>query len=203
MTSTELDKLLIDHLADLDDAIMRVGILDAKVTAAIDGIAEEWAAQNGWVGLFNWKREIAVAPPEWRPSEDDWRAWFSLWFGHGDTGKNVGDEDRLWLTRLCRVGRGQVGFRFGEKRTDGTKERLPRKFIDSLRPLGFIIDEGGAYYLPFNESAAVLANAVRDGDIERGLLELRKALDVLVQARPHFDELLSSVAIPASSSSKA
>jgi hypothetical protein len=54
MESPELDRLIVDHLVDIDAAAMRLTMVEREVFRALDVMAEEWAKKNGWEGGFDY-----------------------------------------------------------------------------------------------------------------------------------------------------
>jgi hypothetical protein len=52
MALPELDKLIVEHLADIDATAKRLWEIETQVFAAISAAANAWAKKEGWVGEF-------------------------------------------------------------------------------------------------------------------------------------------------------
>ena len=196
MSATDIDILLIKHLADIDDGAKRMKVLEAKIASEMDAICNQWAKSKRWVNWSSWNDdELSVTPRKWvngdPNDEDNWNAGFSLDYGYNDTGKGVGEEDCFWLTRLCGAGRGKIGFRFWQKVVpkSGWKP-VARKHAPKLSKSHFILDEGTNFFFPVRVDSAALGEAVADGRIEEGLQTFEAALDHLVACHRMFDSIM-------------
>lgn len=117
---TDLDQSLLRNLADLDLIAARIDSLEGKIFREIYSFCREWCSARGWDGNFDWDGDnLWFAPPQWQlPSErgSGADAWFQLSAGHGDEEDATKGDDYWWLTRLCRIGSGQLVFRFVQDR---------------------------------------------------------------------------------------
>lgn len=140
MPSRELDKLIVDHLADIDAAAMALSALEAEVFSAIDGAASAWANERAWIGEFSYlDHGLWLAPQKWclpgsKPANDSLLGYFQLEVGAGDTENSQRGEDYFYLTRLCRVGKGEIGFNFDRilSGKDNGKNDLKKPSFKSL-----------------------------------------------------------------------
>lgn len=170
MESNQIDKLLIENIADMDEGAQRLDALSVNIAESMDDIVQDWAEKNEWMATTAWNEtdDLSVAPKNWVPSDDEWLAWFGL-----DTGKGEeGDEwHYFWLARLCGVGRGEYGFRFFQDEYG----RVPwKKFIRELAPPSnskFNIDDEPSLFMPIKVDKDALAKAAEDGDFRQALEE--------------------------------
>ena len=206
MSSSELDALIVEHLADLDRAAAGIDGIQAGVFAAFGEKAGAWAKKQGWISDFDYPEggwsdwQAWIAPPEWRTADtavddDEFDGFFALSVGGGDTGDGKAGEDRFLLTRLCRAGVGRIGFRFG--RPDFVKPRKWKQAVPRLAELmkttGFVLDEAQSFFLPVTIQLVTLAQALREENLEAALDPFEAALDSLLHAKPTFDEVLRSL----------
>lgn len=193
MFANELNKLLIEHLGDLDDGARRLEMLQQEVAEEIDDIFDKWVTEKGWIkGDETWKddRDASVARPPWFTEEKGWIAWFQLDFASGDDGNPGAEKDHFWLTRLCREGRGQMGFRFVENEFGKTQwKRFLKANANRLADTRFILDDEPSLFLPFKIEKDALANGAEHEDFSEALQPLTEALDHLYDMSTRFEEL--------------
>lgn len=195
MSDTDLDVLIIQRIADLDDAAKRLTRLEERMGRAMCAVAEAWVEERGWVGSYKWSHDLSVAPPHWRPEEYAWRAWFSLHLAHGDSGDGIGDEDYFKMTRLLGKGQRTYALRFDQSEySKSIIKRVSRRMISNFTEKGFLLDEGGSFVLQFTIDAEELVDAIRGGDLRDGLKGYQEALSFLPEAIEHFDDLLAHAA---------
>jgi hypothetical protein len=206
MSSPELDALIIEHLADLDRAAKRISLIEHALFSAMNARAEGWAKRKGWTGKFkipenggwdDW--DIWLAPTEWGNAADESDADFDFCFapevGAGDTEGGKAGEAWNYVTRLCGLEGGQIGFRFvkpsaiGKRKWQGIVDQY-RGPISSTR---FILDSEPSFFLGFRIDPAALAAALRDDDPNAALGPFEAALDALFEARPVFDRLVEQL----------
>ncbi|WP_424139651.1 hypothetical protein [Roseomonas chloroacetimidivorans] len=207
MSSPELDGLIVEHLADLDQAAIRISGIETAIFTAMGQRAKEWAEGHGWVSDFDYPEDDGwddwakwVAPPDWRTADtavenSKFDGKFELSLGDGDTGWGQAGEDWFYLTRLCRVAAGQIGLRFS--RPDFVKVPRWKQAIPRIREIvthpSFIVitaSKEPALFLPFKIDAAALAAALRDEDPGAALGPFETALDTLLDTKPAFDQVL-------------
>lgn len=209
MVLPELDGLIVEHLADIDRAAARIDGIQTVVFTAMGERAEEWARRQGWVSDFSYPKggwddwEAWVAPPEWRTADtaadgDEFDAWFTLGVGAGDTEEGNEGEDWFYLTRLCRMGVGEIGLRFkpdGIARPRQWKKAFPR-LAELVSGTGFVADREPSLFLPFAIDPGDLATALRDEDPDAALGSFEAALDALLKAKPAFDRVVQQLRAP-------
>jgi len=195
MSDTDLDVLIVQRIADLDDAAKRLTRLEERMGRAMCAVAEAWVEEQGWVGSYKWPHDLSVAPAHWRPEEDAWRAWFSLHLAHGDSGAGVGDEDYFTMTRLLGKGQRTYTLRFDQDTYNKSLiKNISRRIAGRFTGTGFLLDEGSSFVLPFTIDAEDFVDAIRGGDLSDGLAGYREALNRLPEAISHFDDLLALAA---------
>jgi hypothetical protein len=185
--TNDLDALIIRNLADLDAAVHRLVFeIQPQVEKEINDLGEKWAAKNGWQGVFGWYDDaLWVAPPNWDSGEDGWRGKFFLDGGDGDTfGEKrwEPEEDMFWLTRLCRKGRGQMGFRWyfdkGLAITPSRWKAFLRAnpiFKESIAREGFVAEDKGWFFLKFEVDPDKLATSIQEGDVQAAFQPMQAA----------------------------
>jgi hypothetical protein len=199
MTSPELEKLLVEHLSDIDSAVKQTKILERRVFSEIDEMIKAWAARTTWSGTFDYiDDKLWLAPDDWRSSDEtdkgDFQAWFELDVAAGDTSSDAPEEDCFYLTRLCGRGTGQVGFRFRQE--IASKGRWRKGFKDRVglvAATAFLPDAEPSFFLPMRLDSAELAEALLEQDIERALKPVERVLEQLVVAKPAFNRIIASL----------
>jgi hypothetical protein len=204
MSTEKLDALIIRNLSDFDAAAIRLGYeIQSKVGKAIDDLAESWAKRHSWEGKFDFDlNELAIAPPEWKWSNPEERlGYFAIEPGVGDDWDDDTQDtcvDYFWLTRLCRAGRGMLGFRwyYGADVIGATKPKW-KKFVQGQiqrieKNTSFTYEETGRFFRPFRIDVEKLAAAFEEDDIDKALGPLREALDALPDAAQEFSLVLEN-----------
>jgi hypothetical protein len=200
MSSPELEKLLVEHLSDMDSAAKQITMLQIKVFRELGELVERWTTKTTWSGKFDYMEdELWLAPEDWRSPGTDkdehrFQAWFQMEVGAGDTESEKPEEDFFYLTRLCGQGTGQVGFRFRQDIT--TKGRWRKSFKDlagSLSTTAFLVDAEPSFFLPVRLDSAELAGALLEQDIERALRPMDTVLEQLIAAKPAFDTIVAAL----------
>ncbi|TAV40932.1 hypothetical protein [Rhizobium leguminosarum] len=195
MFSNEIDKLIIQHLDDLDDGARRLTRLQDRVADVIDETFNDWLDAKGWYpGAGEWKQrqDAAIAPRHWISEDNKWLAWFSLGFGSGDDGQPGEEKDYFWLTRLCKAGQGEMGLRFAQAEVGRTAWK---KFLRDQAPrfLGtrFIVDEEPSLFLPVRIHKDDLGRAVEEEDLKRAFVPLLEAFEYIYENIDRFHSLLA------------
>ncbi len=194
MSSTEqLDRMLIEHLADLDDGVRRFEFLQLRIATAIDELIDEWLIGKEWRRDENtWKDDLAlsVGRTDWRNEEKDWLAWFDFDYGAGDDGEWSEQKDYFWLTRLCGVGRGQMGFRFAQEEFGKTPwKRYLNENRDRLAVPSFIYEQERSFFLPVKVDKDLLAKGAEEEDFSEALQPIKEALDHIYEVSPRFEQM--------------
>ncbi|AKI02675.1 hypothetical protein IMCC20628_03995 [Hoeflea sp. IMCC20628] len=194
MSSTEqLDKMLIEHLADLDDGARRLDILQDKIAEAIDDLVKEWTTAKGWkTGDETWKDDwgATVALPRWYTEEENWLAWFALDFASGDDGESGEEKDYFWLTRLCGEGRGKMGFRFVQTEFGRAPwKKFLKEIADRFADTQFILDDVPSFFLPLKVDKDLLAKGAAEEDFTEALQPITEALDYICKVSPRFEQI--------------
>ena len=193
MFPNELDRMLIEHLGDIDDGARRLEILQDKIAAAIDDLVQEWATAKGWkTGDETWRDDwdASVALPHWFTEEEKWLAWFTLGFAAGDDGEWSEEKDYFWLTRLCREGRGQMGFRFFQGNFGKTPwKKFLKENADRMADTRFILDDEPSFFLPLKVDKSLLAKGAEEEDFSEALQPITEALDYIYEVSQRFEDM--------------
>ncbi|SCX31388.1 hypothetical protein DSM25558_5201 [Agrobacterium sp. DSM 25558] len=196
MFSNELEKMLILHIADLDEGVRRMKLLQLRLAGVIDEIFEGWAAENGWLSEHSWHEDGActLLPPEWQDGDGSSLGFFALEYGAGDDEIGI-EHDHFWITRLCAEGRGSVGLRFFQNKFGKTTwKKLLVNETSMFAGTRFIIDDEPSIYLPIQIDKEVLANAAEEESFETALTPVfSNAFNHMLGLRNRFDELLSDI----------
>jgi len=200
MAVPELDKLIVEHLADIDAAAKRLSALDFEIFHALDSVAKDWATKTGWSGNFDYmKTGLWLAPPEWRvpgteKDEKKFQARIEMEVGAGDTQNCEPEEDYFYLTRLCRAGSGEIGFRFKQELiTKGQWRRRFKELTYLVAKTAFVADSEPSFFLPFQIEGAKLAESIQEEAIEAALTPFENTLAQIVEARSAFDAVIAAI----------
>ncbi|KIC55979.1 hypothetical protein RM53_14185 [Brevundimonas nasdae] len=77
MSSPELDRLIVEHIVDLDSAATRTGPIEQRIWAAHAEALEDWSHANGWVGDFDIEKDLTAGAAHWEVDERK-QAWFGM-----------------------------------------------------------------------------------------------------------------------------
>jgi hypothetical protein len=209
-----LDVLIVQHIGDLDAAANRLRYeIQRKVGKKINSTVEEWCDDHGWYGKFDWNEDrLWLLPEGWRGAEataddEDAIAYFNFGVRFGDDlDSDDGSVDYFWLTRLCKQGKGTIGFSFKREAGLGIKKKklwipLAAEHANkgSARALGFDYEEGdGTFFKALVIDKEALAKAIEEDDFAEALKPLRDALDVLPDAVADFQPLIDKAKAQAS-----
>jgi hypothetical protein len=175
--------------------------IQPRVAGEMDKLAKEWVTNNEWKGNCDWSEKgLWVAPPNWESDEDGWLGKFHLLYYGEDTGGDPtfrAEEDIFWLTRLCHKSRGQLGFRWCYD--DGLA--MPRahwkaflktnpRVMEDIAKKGFTVESTGYFFKTFEVDSEKLADSIKTGDIQDALTPMQKVLDLLVESKSEFDDML-------------
>jgi hypothetical protein len=201
MAQPELDRLILNNLADLDAASQHISNeLEPAVAKAIDQIVETFLREGEWAGLADWLvKGIWLASEDWRKqgdhTGDDYQCQFTL-----ETNLGQGEaKDSFWLTQLLGVGDRTLGLRWTRNdvriRQWRTVVGQQQTIIARLRASGFDYQEReGSFFLPVRVDQSALAQAAGDESLEFALSPFSDALQDCINAKPDFDALLAATA---------
>jgi len=197
MFSNELDRLIIEHIADLDEGAKRLELISLKVAEEIDSLVRDWASEQEWIsgdGTWEDDGDVSVCPPSGRPDGDAWLAYFSLGYAGNDDDNWSEEKDYFWLTRLCAEGRGQMGFRLHQSEFGKTPwKKFLSQQAGTVQNTRFVLDDLPSIFLPVKVNAQALAAGVENETIADALSPIREALDHIKANWQIFDELLSNM----------
>ncbi len=206
MSSEELDGLIVENMADLEQSYRQFEALERLVFAQLGQAAEAWADENEWFGNFDYlEGELRLAPLSWRAEVDGQSteplAWFELVEGDGDPGGDSPDGDAFSLTRLCQSRSGTIGFRiwpvWSRWKIEGNKlpawKRATRAKSGEFTAIGFSIGSEGTVFRQVKLDAEKLATGVRQGNIDDVLEPWRNVLGQLKLALPVVRTILAPV----------
>lgn len=191
MTDTsELDRLLVDNLKDLDDAAKRIDALGDRLWQQVCDACEEWIRAHGWRDVSN-SDEPRIAPVEWF-NEDEAEGWFYFDFGPDDTGNGTGSSPYFWLSRYVGAGGGQLCLWLGQEALGARKWKpIAREFAHLLSPFGFHLSDSGNFYANCTLSPDRVAAALADNQLELAMEPIEQVLKRAADAVPVFSRLLT------------
>lgn len=196
MSTPELDRLIVEHLADLDAAAHRIEQMEARLWVSFASVMATWAATAGWEGVFDTSGELQLSPREWTV-DGERRAWFHIDWGPDDDG--TGKDGMPWfgLCRLTGVGGGQVCLWLDHKGYRNSWKPAARAAAEAVRPMGFVLSNYANFYTDCTPVQAEMARAFEDDDLETALAVVVKALDRAALAKDHFTDMMrTSGALP-------
>lgn len=189
MPMAELDTLILRNLADLDATALRLDHLDETVWRAVDAIAERWAREHRWAGLFDVEgRGLWVTPGKWRTAsedEDSPDVRFRLEVATHEP------PTRFDLSDLCGIGGSRYGFRMYQDLLGKTDWKvLARKHIALFQSLGLKLDAKASPFMEIVIDVEMLAVGVETGDFEEALQPIVQGLDRLANAEKVLGRIL-------------
>lgn len=187
----ELDRLILEHLGDLDATAKHIEVVEVRVWAEIAERVEQWAAGKGWIGSYDVDDDIWVAPIEWQQGDDDPLAWFAIGYGPGDRGNGVEGEAYFGLSRLAGVGEGRLCLWLGfEGVNRSVWRRVFRLAVEQDNTGGFVFDERDGLFVDCTPPAGLLADAVAEGQFDLAFAPLDGALEAAHAGWRVLDRLL-------------
>lgn len=188
-TEPELDKLIIENIADLDAAAKRADVLVAEIWMEVIERLQSWATDQGWWASQD-PADPSVAPPDWVDG-DQFFAWFNVDWGPRDTG--VGEEGQAYfdLSRFAGVGEGKLclWLNFDEVKRSAWKP-LFRDAAGKAEVGSFSFDSTDGFYIDCTPPAGALSMAVAEEDFVAAFEPLTRALDAAHEHWRFFDSLL-------------
>jgi hypothetical protein len=200
MAQPELDRLIINNLADLDAAAKHVqNELEPAIDAALDSVLEPLIRKAGWAGAADRNKKTWLVHDDWRKQGDHVGSDFECQFDYAERSKSEAEYDFFWLTKLLGIGFQNVGLRW--KRNDVKNKKQWKSavgqqpaIIAQLRARGFEYEQAEAsFFLPVRIDQRELAQAVADESPGLALTPFNDALKTCVDAKPHFDALLKTI----------
>ncbi|SFS85079.1 hypothetical protein [Brevundimonas viscosa] len=195
MDTSELDRLIVQNLEDLDAVVHRTHAIEKVIWKHIGDAGRGWAHQHGWrASPAEDEDECWVAPPAWQARGRDF--WFEVHWGPGDEDTGAPGEPWFSLCRLAGVGGGRLclwlrwnGLRPG----DWKAAAVPR--MDEIRDAGFRLSDGRLVpYLDCTPQPGAVAQGLAEGDLSVAYAHLRDAFDAAARAVATFDPILKKAA---------
>lgn len=184
--TSDLDRVILDNLHDLDDAAKRIEELGDSVWSEICESVEGWASENAWKGDYD-VDDPWLTPADWcRDEEPD--AYFYV-----DKGpKGTAAPPTYWLSHCIGVGQGQLCLWFEQKVT-GVKQwkALARSNASRLAEKGFSLSDNGNFYTPCSLNAKDVAAALEGQRLETAMTPIEEALDRAASAAVLFNQILA------------
>lgn len=189
MDTSQLDALIVEHLADLDAAASHVHQVEERIWAKMGETIETWAKGSDWKGSFD--RDVDglwLAPPEWA-SEGEEVAWFELDSGPAD---QDGRESDLYfdLSRICGLGEGSVALWLRHKAGPKVWKPIAKANAGNVTGTGFSMNDYAKFYMDCTPAQAEMVQALADADFEQALQPLVQALARLPASVPAFTAML-------------
>lgn len=186
MSSPELDRLIIEHLHDLDAAATRIDQLTEKVWKVQGETLQAWAAGSGWNGGFDPDDDLCVWPLEIEGEDGEPVGRFLA--GHG-----VDEEEsdrRFILTALSGVAGGRVCLWFEHTAPKKQWKPLASQRAEELAALGFIMTDRGNFFTDCTPTQAEMAQGLEIDDLSDVMAHLVRALARAAKAAPVFLDML-------------
>lgn len=189
MDTTQLDRLIISNLEDLDLAARRIEQIETRIWQEIGDLASRWVKKRPtWVGDFD-KEDVWVAPRAW--TSGDYTARFYLWWGEDDTGGGLPGEPWFHLSRLVGVAGGRLSLWFEQKGVGGKAWKATARATGSaMSERGFQLSDRGNFYTDCTPSSALVADGLDSGDLTEALDPLGQALERAASAAPELGKMM-------------
>lgn len=189
MDTSQLDALIVEHLADLDAAANQVIRIEERIWKAMGDLMKEHSEENGWRGSFDKDDDVLwLAPPEW-VIEGEEIAWFTLDLGPADQDNRESDL-YFDLSRLCGLGEGSLSFWFRLNAGKRQWKPVAKALAENVADLGFSMTDSATFHMDCTPSQSAMAQALSDDDFEQALKPLSLALDRLPASVPAFTTML-------------
>lgn len=200
--ATTLDALIVKHIGDLEAARRRIGEkIDPRLTEESSLMMRKRADKLGWVHkVFDSDSndsKICVAPEEW--IRRDQGGGVATWLLYFQLSSSSADGELAAYSELAEF----LGLDNGSTRKalsffcDALKPKELRLLlsnnadtVQALRGLGFEVDERKlTILLPVRLDSSALQQGFQNDDLGDALAPVGAAIDLAVQALPHFQVL--------------
>lgn len=198
----ELHAVIVESLSELEDSYRELNALEVAVFSAIDDLARTWAGANGWFGTFDYhdSGNLRLAPAAWKVDGEGGpqaKAWFHLDHADGEPSSDDPAGDAWDLTRLCQARSNILCFQvWPEWKVVGLKlpawKRAARAEAAALQEADFSIGGSGTVYRQLKLDASLLAQAMRDQNIEDALGPVEAALEQMKAAVPAVESVIAA-----------
>lgn len=184
--TSDLDRVIIDNLLDLDDTAKRIEELSDRVWAEICESMESWASKNDWKGDYD-VDDPWLTPADWFTDEEP-DAFFYV--DKGPVGTTA--PPTYWLSHCIEVGHGQLCLWFVQKVT-GAKQwkALARSYASRFAEKGFSLSDYGNFYTSCSLNAKDVAAALEGQRLETAMTPIEQALDRAASAMVLFNQILA------------
>lgn len=193
MDTTELDRLIIENLEDLDAVAHRIDIIENLIWKHLGDTGRRWAVEQGWRSSLP-DEELWVAPRHWQARGRD--VWFELGWGPDDEGSGDQGSLRFDLARLAGVGRGRLCLWLDWRGPGiGPWKTAAGARLNDFRNAGFHLSDGRLVpYMDCTPNPALVAQGLIDGDLSQAYAPVLQALDAAAAAVPTLDLILKKAA---------
>ena len=183
--SPEVDRLIVEHMMDLDGAARRVEPMEKLVWRAHAETIEAWCEANGWAGDFDPEKALIATPPHWIV-DGERQAWFYWDFGENDAELGLYFD----LSRLVGVGGGQLCMWLGYRGLRNPWKAAARRYAEELKRSDFAMTAYGNFFTDCTPKASDMPEALESGDFGVATLLVSRALDRAKAAEPTVSALL-------------
>lgn len=194
MDTSELDRLIIEHLADLEATGRRIEAIETRIWQVIGDRAKAFAKGRGWTGGFDASDEdIWLAPAVWR--QGDYMARFYFGWGERDTDEGLPGEPWFGLARLTGVNGGRLCLWLGHSGI-GARQWKPaaKKAAASMSDRGFSFSDRAQFFLDCTPSQKAVALGLENDDLSAAMKPIEVALERAGAAAASFGTLLKKAA---------
>lgn len=189
LSTSELDRVIVSNLQDLDTAASRIVELGALVWRELGRHAQDWGSQRGWAVTVS-DSDIYLKPSEWGPEAGDGPHFYLGWGpDDGETGEP--NEPMSWLARFVGVSGGQLCLWLDQAAGARTWKPIANAAAATLAPFGFRLSDAGNFYAVCTLDGKVLGEALADGRIPDSFAPIETALSSASQAVATFTPLLT------------
>jgi hypothetical protein len=188
LETTELDRLIVNNLAEIEATWDRVEQLDQHLWSEVGEFVANWANEKGWSSECD-ENTIKAYPADWATTDEDNRVNFYLAWGPDDTEKGV---PYSWLARFAGISGARLCLWLEQSVGSRTWKPIARTAEAQLSPLGFSLSNGGHFYTECTLDAAVLAGSLANQQLASAFTPIGEALGRAKAAAPLFSPLLKA-----------
>jgi hypothetical protein len=201
----ELDALIVEHIADLEEAHRRIeNVIDPRLLDEASSVLKKKADANGWVHELDRNNVISVAPEKWiergaNGGIEHWFSWFALL--SEDTADDLEHDSHLADFLALEGGSTRKVLAFKQNPLAKRKWRAllesQTEALEDLRIVGFEVDEReGTIEWPVRLDPAKLQQGFREDDLDAALAPVEVAIDKAIEALPPFRSACGGGACP-------
>lgn len=188
MDNPDLDRLIVENIADLDASARRIEAMAERVWEAQAETLKAWCTEKGWLGDLDPTEDLSVWPSYWAVDGKP-QAFFRLGYGENDDDL----AHQFDLTRLVGAAGGRVCLWLEYAGLRNPWKATVRPRAEALQEHDFLMTPYANFYTDCTPTVAEMADGFEQGDFSAPMSRVRRALDRAKAAESTVTEILRAL----------